>query len=390
MWNYIKGLIRNGSLLTKFLFGSFVFVAVMTLLAFFGTAGKDSLPFLAIGGFSFFKKYKNRLANYFKNVETVPYWGNKFGRDLCIRLLSEDKFKPYVNKKGRKVRGLEVSESGRWFCIKGQYYPTYLVYDYNGATGDITMIDGTQVRAGDWRFDSILIGGLMEYLNTDRTLRLDNAYHTMISTGDCARAFKRIYQGNYQNLATADWDEFRYRWEKELSEIEVRNMNAQNSRDHAKALRNKRIADEALHSRVLMDEEIHEIAYAIDQNLIKNISEWFRLESFKDDMCICNGVKLLKNLGYPANKVGVQFLFDCLKDIQKPYFEEAVVVLEKYPHDELVARIESSVETAHATGDVLWGAGLIYLSKRIGYEISLAKEMNEAEPMLQVQSFTQS
>lgn len=390
MWNYIKGLIRNGSLLTKFLFGSFVFVAVMTLLAFFGTAGKDSLPFLAIGGFSFFKKYKNRLANYFKNVETVPYWGNKFGLDLCIRLLSEDKFKPYVNKKGRKVRGLEVSESGRWFCIKGQYYPTYLVYDYNGATGDITMIDGTQVRAGDWRFDSILIGGLMEYLNADRTLRLDNAYHTMISTGDCARAFKRIYQGNYQNLATADWDEFRYRWEKELSEIEVRNMNAQNSRNHAKALRNKRIADEALHSRVLMDEEIHEIAYAIDQNLIKNISEWFRLESFKDDMCICNGVKLLKNLGYPANKMGTQFLFDCLKDIQKPYFEEAVAVLEKYTHDELVARIESNVETAHATGDVLWGAGLIYLSKRIGYEISLAKEEAEAEPMLQVQSFTQS
>ena len=72
MWNYIKGLIRNGSLLTKFLFGSFVFVAVMTLLAFFGTAGKDSLPFLAIGGFSFFKKYKNRVTNYFKNIETVP------------------------------------------------------------------------------------------------------------------------------------------------------------------------------------------------------------------------------------------------------------------------------------------------------------------------------
>ncbi|WP_026521486.1 hypothetical protein [Butyrivibrio sp. VCB2001] len=385
MWNYIKGLIRNGSLLTKFLFGSFVFVAVMTLLAIFGTAGKDSLPFLAIGGFSFFKKYKNRVANYFKNIETVPYWGNKFGLDLCIRLLSEDKFKPYVNKKGRKVRGLEVSESGRWFCIKGQYYPTYLVYDYNGATGDITMIDGTQVRAGDWRFDSILIGGLMEYLNADRTLRLDNAHHTMISTGDCARAFKRIYQGNYQNLATADWDEFRYRWEKELSEIEVRNMNAQNSKDHAKALRNKRIADEALHSRVLMDEEIHEIAYAINQNMIKDFSEWFRMEAFKDDMCICNGVKLLKNLGYPANKVGAQFLFDCLKDIQKPYFEEAVAVLEKYPHDELVARIESSVETAHATGDVLWGAGLIYLSKRIGYEISLAKEEAEAEPMVMSQ-----
>ena len=59
--------------------------------------------------------------------------------------------------------------------------------------------------------------------------------------------------------------------------------------------------------------------------------------------------------------------------------------LEKYPVDELIPIIESHVETAHNTGDVLWGAGLIYLSKRIGYEISLAKEMNEAEPMVMSQ-----
>ena len=385
MWNYIKGLIRNGSLLTKFLLGAFLFVVIMTLFALSGGAGKNAVSLFAVSGFSLYKRYKNRISNFFKNIETVPYWGNRFGRDLCIRLLSEDKFKPYVTKKGTKIRGLEVSESGRWFCIRGQYYPTYLVYDYNGATGEITMIDGKQVKAGDWRYDSKLIGGLSEYLSTDRTLRLDNTYRTMISTGDCVRAFRRIFNGNYQDLATADWDEFRYRWEKELSEIEVYNMNAKNSREHAKALRNKRVADEALHNRVLTDEEIHEIAYAINQDMIKGYSEWFRTEAFKDDMCICNGVKLLKDLRYPANKVGTQFLFDCLRDIQKPYFEDAVVVLEKYPHDELIARIESNVETAHATENVLWGAGLIYLSKRIGYEISLAKEMNEAEPMVMSQ-----
>ena len=386
MWNYIKGLIRNGSLLTKFLFGALLFVVIMTAFALSGGAGKNAASFLAISGFSFYKRYKNRISNYFKNIETVPYWGNKFGRDLCIKLLSADRFKPYVTKKGDKIRGFEVSESGRWFCISGQYYPTYLVYDYNRASSELTMIDGTQIDSGDWKYDAKIIAALDEYLHADRNLRIDNTYHVLISTGDCAKAFKRIYPGSYAKLATADWDEFRYRWERELAEIEIANLNRMNSREHATALKNKSVADEAIHTRVMMDEEIREISNAIDHGMIKDISQWFSTTAFKDDMCICNGVKLLKNLGYPTNKVGTQFLFDCLRDIQKPYFEDAVIALEKYPVDELIPIIESHVETAHATEDVLWGAGLIYLSKRIGYEISLAKQETEAVPMVQVMS----
>lgn len=379
MWNYLKGLLRNGSLLSKFLIGALMFVVVMTGIALLGGIGSENTFFLGLWGVATFFSYKKHLRKFIKNVETVPYWGDKFGRDVCIKLLSEDKFKPYVNKKGEKIRELTVSESGRWFCIRGQYYPTYLVYDYNRASSELTMIDGTQIDSGDWKYDAKVIEALDEYLNADRNLRIDNAYHVRIATGDCSRAFKRIWQGTYKNLATADWDELRYRWEKELSELEIANLNRMNSREHAKALRNKSIADEALHTRVLMDEEIREIAGAIKDKSITKISGWFNPNAFKDDMCICNGVKLLKNLGYPANRVGTQFLFDCLRDIQKPYFEDAVIVLEKYPADELIPIIESHVETAHNTEDVLWGAGLIYLSKRIGYEISLARPKDEIE-----------
>ncbi len=386
MWNYIKGLFRNGSLLPKFLLSAFFIVAVMTGIALAGGIGKASNSYWTWLGVTAFFRYRKHLKAFINNVETVPYWGNKFGRDACIKLLSEDKFKPYVNKRGEKIRELTVSESGRWFCIRGQYYPTYLVYDYNRASSEITMIDGTQIDSGDWKYDIKVIEALDEYLNVDRNLRLDNAYHVQITTGDCARAFKRIYQGTDEDLATCDWDELRYRWEKELTEIEIANLNRMNSREHATALKNKSVADETIHTRVMMDEEIREISNAIDHGVIKDISQWFSTTAFKDDMCICNGVKLLKNLGYPTNKVGTQFLFDCLRDIQKPYFEDAVITLEKYPVDELIPIIESHVETAHATEDVLWGAGLIYLSKRIGYEISLAKQETEAVPMVQVMS----
>ena len=56
MWNYIKGLIRNGSLLAKFLLGAVIFVAIMTLFALSGSAEKNAASFLAISGFSFYKR----------------------------------------------------------------------------------------------------------------------------------------------------------------------------------------------------------------------------------------------------------------------------------------------------------------------------------------------
>jgi hypothetical protein len=94
-------------------------------------------------------------------------------------------------------------------------------------------------------------------------------------------------------------------------------------------------------------------------------------------------VRLLRELGYPRNKAGVDFLFDCIKDIQKPYFEDAIEALSLFPRDELIELIEMHVTKAHEEGDVLFGAGLIYLSGKINYEISLSRNKElEGEPQL--------
>ena len=53
-----------------------------------------------------------------------------------------------------------------------------------------------------------------------------------------------------------------------------------------------------------------------------------------------------------------------------------------FPNDLIIPQIEKYVEQAHKEGDVLFGAGLLYLSKRIGYEISL-KRADSTEVELQ-------
>ena len=379
MWNYLKGLLRNGSLPKKILIVALLAAIVVITVPILDTSGTNSVAFFAAIGYWFYRKFGKDLKENITDINTVPYWGNKFGLQNCITLLAEDKFEPYIDSRGKKIRDFKISKSGRWFQIKGHYYPSYLVYDYNTTTAKLTMIDGTQVDAGDWKYDFEVISSLEEYLNNDRTFRIDDAYHVRINHSDCSRAFKRAFNGSYDELATADWDRVRYKWEQELSEILITGLNRMDSKKHAEALRNTGIATDAMLTRVLMDDEIDEIAYGIKEDEIKNFSKCFKLESYSNDMCINNGVKLLKALGYPKNKIGTQFLFDCLRDIQKPYFEEAVITLEKYPRDELITYIESHVETAHATGDVLWGAGLLYLSRRIGYEISLARPKDKIE-----------
>ena len=143
-----------------------------------------------------------------------------------------------------------------------------------------------------------------------------------------------------------------------------------------------KVANRELHGRVLLDIEIEAIVRSIENGKIKDIKNWFDKSLFRNDICVLNGVKLAKRLGYPKNESALDFLFDCITDIQKPYFEEAVNTLEMFPNDLIIPQIEKYVEQAHKEGDVLFGAGLLYLSKRIGYEISL-KRADSTEVELQ-------
>ena len=50
-----------------------------------------------------------------------------------------------------------------------------------------------------------------------------------------------------------------------------------------------------------------------------------------------------------------------------------------FPKDELIARIDADIVKAHDADDLVWAAGLISLSKEIGYEITLKEADKEKE-----------
>ncbi len=373
MWNYLKGLIHS----TRGLYTSLIF-AISGLFFLFLVSPTVKMGLmeafccaLAVAGFFGFNLAIDPPE---ETRPVVPYWGEKFGTKQCIRLLAEDRFKPYVDKEGDPIEGFEVSESGRWFKIASQYYPTYLVFDYDPSTGELTMVDGAKVYVGGRADNEQIKRALEEYINGAKAFQIDNEYHLDITPDECAWAFEKCAGGNYKELAKADWDEFRYIWELTISNLAVKVLTPAESEEHAKALENADFAGDTIFTRALLDKEIQVIADAISSGSINDIEKWFQLDSYKSEICVSNGIKILKAMGYPNNSMGTPFLFDCLRDIQKPYFMDAVLTLEKLPYHYLIAIIEQYVEKTHATEDVLWGAGLIYLSKRIGYEISLERK----------------
>ena len=58
-------------------------------------------------------------------------------------------------------------------------------------------------------------------------------------------------------------------------------------------------------------------------------------------------------MGYPKNAKGIDFLFECIRDVQKPYCDDAVEVLKEYPSEELIRRIDKEVNEAYAVNDVV-------------------------------------
>ncbi len=383
MWNYLKAFFTNGSFRKKFWTIAGLLFGIYVIYCFFAVSNAGGFGTISVIAALFWKKKRKAIKEKLNEIITVPYWGEIFGVKKCFRLLAEDRFKPYIAKDGHKSKSLKVSASGRWFCMSGRYYPTYLVYDYIPSTGELTMINGEKIILEHKLRGKEDISELMEFLNADRRFEINDGIRSRVQKKDLALAFLRAWGDDMTGLATADWELLRFNWEKELTDIEINSLERSDINKNRQLLQKTTTAREALLSRVLLAKEIEIIASAIKERKINDLKGWFDVASYDDDSYISNGVRLLRELGYPRNKAGVDFLFDCIKDIQKPYFEDAIEALSLFPRDELIELIEMHVTKAHEEGDVLFGAGLIYLSGKINYEISLSRNKKlEGEPQL--------
>ena len=374
MWNFLKGVLESGVIIRIFFKTIwYLFLAIMLIALLFGLK-TFGLMLAVMMGPAFLERVFTYLQGKYLDIETVPYWGRKFGFKQTVKLLAEDRFHPYVFKNGKVCRKLKVSESGRWFMVAGRFYPLYLVKKFDRRSCEILMMDGTLLREQSWLGD-FRVAEALEEIFADRGF-YSEGFDENILRNACKTAFLRVCGDDYKALGKADWDEVRYQLEKEIKEIQAGSAGSKMKKRH---MRDIVVPDEArkmMHSRVLIDREIEAISDAIRCGAIRNMEGWFDMARFNNDILVCNGVKILMSVGYPKNSVGEEFLFQCITDIEKPYFEDAVTTLSRFPRKGLIEQIEKRMAIAHDRQDVVAGAGLIYLAGKIGYEISLAKENN--------------
>ena len=366
MWNYLKGYFRSGELFKKiyWLFMTFL-CSIMALASFpIGTVVFGVPAVLLI----------KHTAERFGHDQVVPYWGDLFLKDEIYKLLAGEKFRSYVTHKGETVKAVKVSSSGRWVCVKGRYYPLALVkrFDFaqNGTKCYVYMINGTKLGAQDWTGDKEIEEALTELAGTV------SDYPEEL----CKEAFKEVKTDlklSSAGFVNTDWNEFRYLWEQkarakfngiEEGKLTKKRIRTLISPDNIKPV---------FFKKTLTDIEIESMCEGIRTGKVNNGDAFADINRYTSDIYVLNGVKLYEKLGYPDNIKAEDFLFDCIRDIEKPYFDDAIRVLSEFPREHLIASIERYVKKAHENGDYVFGAGLIALARSIDYEISLEKEVEE-------------
>ena len=383
MWNYIKGLLRIGIPFD---------VAWMGIVTLFSDAmviwpisvlitGSDSrvaavILILLMGPIAAALNWV--LINYCKqNMSPVPYFGEHFDKDTVFKLLAEDKFTPYTTKDGYVCKSLKISESGRWLKIAGRYYPIPFIKGLNKLGDSFELINGQVVTIRGIRSYDRLIKHALEELFPPVMARVNISEYDDIPSNS-AEAFKRVWDGDMKELAQADWFEVRYRWEKVFSEMLDEDDSAPERQEALEEITEEHLVYKRMFRSILGDDEIAAIAGAVKAGEIERPNAMFDITNYGDDYCICNGIKVLEAVGYPDSRPWAGFLFDCLKDVEKSYCNDAIAVLKKgYPKQELVDRIDADIMKAHEANDLRWAAGLIALAKAIDHEIVLETEKIE-------------
>ena len=366
MWNYIKGVLRTGEIFRK---GYYVFMALfVALLAII------SFPFGTIlfgpGAIVLIKE----VIRMFSEDGVVPYWGTQFGKKTVFKLLAEDKFYPYRDRKGRLSRRVWISKSGRWIRIKGQYYPIALIkrviFPKNQSKCWMQMIDGTEISLdSDYRRKSI-------------ALILKEIFESTTDYSDevCRNAYYAVKaEGDYASIGEANWEDFRYRWEQKCIEISSENASKNQKEKHLREISDGGYLRRTIYNRSFTEEELDAVTEAFKKGKIKDLREFADFSKYQRDIYVCNLVKVCEKVGYPDNVSMMDFLFECIEDIKKPYCDDAIRALQTFPRQRLISTIETNVLFAYNEGNYVWGAGLIALAKSINYEISLAKESEQQE-----------
>ncbi len=309
---------------------------------------------------------KEEVAGWYTSTFGItPHLDKYISLPERLKVIMSQKFHPY----SKYVRFIRVSENDKWVRIFNKYYPLDLIYGYNNTSNELYFIDGYVVKlpalASKGRYNRFI-----DLFFNERGYTYDNLPSVS------KESFDKIVADGINTFEKVDWAGLRYKWEQAIArEKDIRgakkgSANGYHPLTHGGKLRRD------YYTRALSQAEIKRTA-DIFRNGNFSVTELTSFDEYVNEYCVCNGVKILGELGYPQNAKGIDFLFNCLKDVDEAYFMPAVDVLSGIPLNTLAPIIEEKAREAYKKCDVLRLAGILYLAKNINYEIEYVKELKE-------------
>ena len=300
----------------------------------------------------------------------LPHFGKKLDQDKVEDIIGGLKFSPYVTKNGKKLKNLAISEDEKWIRIMGGYLPVDLICGYNARDGLIYAIDGKSISL-PYSYKYRDAHSDIEQFFEDRGIW----YKTMPNHAE--NRFLAARDNEETKLDKENFGKVRYLWEKAIA-----NDNSGYSKKDKKAkyrvVSRSEEGGNVFFERVLSNDDIRKTGLAVLSGKIE-LANYLRFEDYSNEYSVCNCVELLKYINYPKNAEGIDFLFNCLGDVDEAYFTYAVEVLQIYPEKLLQEKIEENVRLAFEKGDVVHLAGVMYLAGDMEYEIEYIKELKKAK-----------
>lgn len=290
----------------------------------------------------------------------VPHFDVEFGKDKTDQLLEKENFGLCLFRDGSSSSNLLVSESGKWFSIAGEYFPTDFICGYNSGRNELYTIDGVIIKL------PLAAGSRTATKELTQFFQDRGSYYKKMPLGARVEFNHSVHSG-YDAIYKADWGQLRYVWEKSLLE------NSNRYSDHIAVRHYEAVLDDGavntdIFTRVLSRKEIIITVSAI-RDRKADLKTYMDFSSYRNEYSVCNGIEILTIVGHPLNEEGVDFLFDCLTDLDELYFSMAVDAIKLLPRKLRQEKMEERAKAAYEAGSVEKLAGLLYLSKELDYEI---------------------
>ena len=359
--------VTNSTLLTEISMFVFPFLGMCLCTMLLGPIeeGVSVLEYWGLGK-KMGKQIKKEEKENAEPFEQVPHFGKLFGYDQIQEFLGEVHFVKYADKDGNLSSNILVSEDDKWVRILGGYIPLDLLCGYNEETNMLYTIDGAMIQLPRRAKLPWIRRELRNFFEAR------GQYYTVMP--NLSKFTLENSLGKDKGLSKADWARARYKWEKETLK---RNPNRNRfGIDKFEPVGENGEAGEVFFERVLTEAEIKRAAKAVRKKQVK-LSDFLVFDKFKNEFSICNGVELLRMMDNNRRLEGIDFLFDCLGDVDEAYFHGAAELLKEYPKERVHQKMEERAKLAYENKDALKLAGILFLSKRVNYETEFIKNKKE-------------